>query len=68
MFCVCMEMRLIALGREVMKCLGYLFIYLIFKGAFMKTSVVLDKRKVTLAKKLGQIHTLRELLDKALDA
>ena len=34
----------------------------------MKTSVVLDKRKVTLAKKLGQIHTLRELLDKALDA
>lgn len=34
----------------------------------MKTSVVLDDKKVTLARKLGQVLTLRELLDKALDA
>lgn len=34
----------------------------------MKTSVELDEKKVDLAKKLTQTTTLRELLDKALDA
>ncbi|MFN7903813.1 MAG: type II toxin-antitoxin system VapB family antitoxin [Pseudobdellovibrionaceae bacterium] len=34
----------------------------------MKTSVELDDDKVALAKKLGDASTLRELLDKALDA
>ncbi len=34
----------------------------------MKTSVELDDRKVALAKKLGESSTLRELLDKSLDA
>lgn len=38
------------------------------KTAAMKTSVVLDPEKVQLAKKLGQVFTIRELLDKALDA
>jgi len=34
----------------------------------MKTSVELDEEKVTLAKKLSHSSTLRELLDRALDA
>jgi hypothetical protein len=34
----------------------------------MKTSVELDEKKVEIAKKLGHSSTLRELLDKALDA
>lgn len=34
----------------------------------MKTSVELDKSKVEIAKKLSKSSTLRELLDKALDA
>ncbi len=34
----------------------------------MKTSVELDKKKVEIAKKLGRVSTLRELLDQALDA
>ena len=34
----------------------------------MKTSVELDDEKVKLAKKLSDASTLRELLDKALDA
>jgi Bacterial antitoxin of type II TA system, VapB len=34
----------------------------------MKTSVELDDGKLALAKKLGHSSTLRELLDKALDA
>ena len=34
----------------------------------MKTSVELDEKKVELAKKLSPASTLRELLDKALDA
>ncbi len=34
----------------------------------MKTSVELDDEKVALAKKLAHSSTLRELLDKALDA
>jgi hypothetical protein len=34
----------------------------------MKTSVELDEEKVKLAKKLGHDSTLRELIDKALDA
>jgi hypothetical protein len=34
----------------------------------MKTSVELVKEKVELAKKLGHVTTLKELLDKALDA
>ncbi|MFZ4405348.1 MAG: type II toxin-antitoxin system VapB family antitoxin [Pseudobdellovibrionaceae bacterium] len=34
----------------------------------MKTSVELDDNKVALAKKLSETSTLRELLDKALDA
>lgn len=34
----------------------------------MKTPVELDDDKVALAKKLGETTTLRELLDKALDA
>lgn len=38
------------------------------KTTAMKTSVVLDQEKVQLAKKLGQVFTIRELLDKALDA
>lgn len=38
------------------------------KSAAIKTSVELDGEKVELAKGLGKVHTLRELLDKALDA
>ncbi len=34
----------------------------------MKTSVELDRKKVELAKKLTHSFTLRDLLDKALDA
>ncbi len=34
----------------------------------MKTSVELDENKVKLAKKLSDASTLKELLDKALDA
>lgn len=34
----------------------------------MKTSVVLDEKKVALAKKIAQSSTLREVLDQALDA
>lgn len=34
----------------------------------MKTSVELNREKVELAKKLGRVPTLRELLDQALDA
>jgi len=34
----------------------------------MKTSVELDEKKVNLAKKLTHTGTLKELLDKALDA
>ena len=33
----------------------------------MKTSVVLDEKKLSLAKKLGNIQTTREILDKALE-
>mgnify|MGYP001561317850 CR=1 FL=1 len=34
----------------------------------MKTSVELQKEKVELAKRLGAVGTIRELLDRALDA
>ncbi len=34
----------------------------------MKTSVELDKQKLELAKKLSRVGTIKELLDKALDA
>ena len=34
----------------------------------MKTSVELDKKKVELARKLTHVSTLKELLDKSLDA
>lgn len=34
----------------------------------MKTSVLLDEKKVELAKRLSRATTLKELLDKALDA
>ncbi|MGE4232545.1 MAG: type II toxin-antitoxin system VapB family antitoxin [Bacteriovoracia bacterium] len=34
----------------------------------MKTSVEVDEEKVRLAKQLGHISTLKELLDKSLDA
>lgn len=34
----------------------------------MKTSVVIDEKKLSLAKKLGNIHTTREVIDKALEA
>lgn len=34
----------------------------------MKTSVELNAEKVALAKKLGHVTTIRELLDQALDA
>ena len=34
----------------------------------MKTSVELDDKKVEIAKRLCRINTLRDLLDKALDA
>lgn len=34
----------------------------------IKTSVELESEKIALAKKLGGIGTLRELLDKALDS
>jgi hypothetical protein len=34
----------------------------------MKTSVELDDEKIAIAKKLGETSTLKELLDKALDA
>lgn len=34
----------------------------------MKTSVELDEKKVRLAKKLSESETLKELLDRALDA
>ena len=34
----------------------------------MKTSLELDVEKVNTAKRLGQISTLKELVDKALDA
>ena len=34
----------------------------------MKTSVELDEKKVIFAKKISHTSTLRELLDKALDA
>jgi hypothetical protein len=34
----------------------------------VKTSVEINEEKVKLAKKLGNDHTLRELIDKALDA
>ena len=37
-------------------------------GGTMKTSVELDKAKVEIAKKLSNSKTLRELLDKAIDA
>lgn len=36
--------------------------------ATMKTSVELETEKVQLAKKLGRVGTLKELLDRALDA
>lgn len=38
------------------------------KNTVMKTSVELQVEKVDLAKRLGQQSTLKELLDKALDA
>lgn len=38
------------------------------KSISMKTSVELEIEKVELAKKLGKTSTLKELLDKALDA
>ena len=34
----------------------------------MKTSVVIDEKKLILAKKLGGIHTTREIIDKALES
>ena len=38
------------------------------KSIYMKTSVELEAENVNLAKKLGHVSTLRELLDRALDA
>ena len=38
------------------------------KNTHMKTSVELEIEKVDLAKRLGKESTLKELLDKALDA
>lgn len=38
------------------------------KNTNMKTSVELEIEKVALAKRLGKTSTLKELLDKALDA
>ena len=38
------------------------------KHTHMKTSVELETEKVELARKLGNVPTLKELLDKALDA
>lgn len=38
------------------------------KNLTTKTSVELETAKVDLAKKLGNVATLRELLDRALDA
>ncbi len=38
------------------------------KNIYMKTSVELESEKVELAKRLGKASTLKELLDKALDA
>lgn len=38
------------------------------KSTHTKTSVELESEKVDLAKRLGRVSTLKELLDKALDA
>ena len=38
------------------------------KTTHMKTSVELETEKVDMARKLGRVTTLKELLDKALDA
>ena len=38
------------------------------KNTHIKTSVELESGKVALAKQLGRVSTLKELLDKALDA
>ncbi len=38
------------------------------KNTMMKTSVELEVEKIELAKRLGKASTLKELLDKALDA
>jgi len=38
------------------------------KSTHIKTSVELESGKVQLAKQLGRVGTLKELLDKALDA
>ena len=38
------------------------------KNTLMKTSVELEVEKIDLAKRLGNVSTLKELLDRALDA